>query len=391
MDFHRWTMNHSRYLIFLFSLCSVLGCLAKDPTPFARAIQEEVDRQEIVGGIAAVGDANGVIEMVMAGHADREHNRWMAEDDLFWIASMTKPVTACAIMKLQEQGKLQVNDSVAKYLPEFAMLKDAAGKPSSITIGQCLSHCSGLSEVPRDQEITMNSLEQLTKCVAGLPLIYAPGSQWRYCQSGINTAARVVEAVSGTSFENFLQQHFFDPLEMKNTSFYPTADQVRRLATSYGRQQDKWQVAPLRFLAGKSLMDRNRYPRGNGGLFSTAKDYGNFAQMLLGKGEWHGKRVISEDSVKQMTQVQTGDLKTGFTPGNGWGWGVCVVREPQGVSASLSAGSYGHGGVYGTQCWIDPVRGKYFLFMVQRADFSNSDGSGSRQRLQEKALAAPNP
>ncbi|MFM2172017.1 MAG: hypothetical protein RI957_2246, partial [Verrucomicrobiota bacterium] len=311
--------------------------------------------------------------------------------DLFWIASMSKPVTACAVMQLQEQGKLQVNDAVAKYLPEFALLRDSAGKPASITIGQCLSHCSGLSEVPRDKEASMTSLEQLTRCVAALPLVFTPGSQWRYCQSSINTAARVVEVVSGMSFDNYLQQHVFVPLEMHETTFYPTEEQTKRLVTSYRRQGEMWQAVPLGFLSGKSPTDRKRYPRGNGGLFSTARDYGHFAQMLLGKGEWRGKRVMSPESVKQMSQVHTDELRTGFTPGNGWGWGVCVVREPQGVSASLSVGSYGHGGAYGTQCWIDPVRGKYFLLLVQRADFANSDASGPRHRLQEKAFTATKP
>lgn len=352
-----------------------------------QAVQSEIDRQEIVGGIAVAGTADGEVEMALGGHADLAQQRAVAEDDLFWIASMSKPVTACAIMKLQEQGKLHVNDPVAKYLPSFAGLRDAQGKPASVTIGQCLSHCSGLSEVPREKESTMTSLEEVATCVAALPLAFPPGSQWRYCQSSINTAARVVEVASGMSFEIFLQRHFFDPLEMNDTTFYPTEAQLKRIVTSYRRQQNQWQAVPLGFLAGKSPSDRKRYPRGNGGLFSTAKDYGHFAQMFLGRGEWRGKRVLSETSVREMTQAHTGELKTGFTPGNGWGWGVCVVREPQGVSACLSKGSFGHGGAYGTQCWIDPVRGRYFLLMVQRADFPNSDASTPRQRLQEKAFA----
>lgn len=364
---------------------------AKDSSPLMLEMQAQIDRQEIVGGIAVAGSVDGVIEMGVGGHADLAEKRAMPEDGLFWIASMSKPVTACAIMKLQELGKLHVNDPVAKYLPSFTELKDSQGKPASITIGQCLSHCSGLSEVPRDKEATMTSLDEVATTVAALPLVFAPGSQWRYCQSSINTAARVVEVVSGMSFENFLQKHFFVPLEMNDTTFYPSEQQVKRLVTSYRRQQNQWQAVSLGFLAGKSPSDRHRYPRGNGGLFSTARDYGHFAQMLLGKGQWRGKRVLSEASVREMTQVHTGDLKTGFTPGNGWGWGVCVVREPQGVSASLSAGSFGHGGAYGTQCWIDPVRGRYFLLMIQRADFPNSDGSLPRQHLQEKAFALNEP
>lgn len=358
---------------------------AAAPSPLMQALADEIKHQEIVGGIVVVGTADGIIEVAVDGHADLASKRAMSEQDLFWIASMTKPVTACAILKLQEQGKLKITDPVAKHLPEFQALKDARGNAVEITIAQCLSHTSGLSEVPRDKEAALTTLADLTQLVAALPLNFAPGSQWRYCQSSINTAARIVEVVSGLSFEEFLQQNFFDPLEMKDTTFYPNEEQAKRLATSYRRHNGGWSVADLGFLGGKALNDRSRYPRGNGGLFSTARDYGNFAQMLLGRGQWRGKRILSEESMKLLSGVLTADLKTGFTPGNAWGCGVCVVREPQGVSASLSPGSFGHGGAFGTQCWIDPTRGFYFLLLVQRTDFPNSDGSGTRQRLQEAA------
>lgn len=373
----------------LVSLCCIASACSGAPekSDLASALEKEINAGEIAGGIVVVGSAEGSDQMVCGGLADIEKKRHVQQDDLFWIASMTKPITACAVMKLQELGKLQLDDSVAKHLPEFRALKDAAGNPATITIGQCLSHTSGLSEVPRDQEASLTSLADLTKMVASRSLVYPPGSKWQYCQSSINTAARVVEVVSGMAFADFLQTHFFDPLEMKDTTFYPNEAQTARLVTSYRREKGSLQATPLTFLGGKAATDRKRYPRANGGLFSTAKDYGNFAQMMLGGGAWRGKRLLSEASVKQMTSLQTKELATGFTPGNGWGWGWCVVREPQGVSARFSAGSFGHGGAYGTQCWIDPVRQRYFLLLVQRADFPNSDGSGTRQRLQEAAFS----
>jgi CubicO group peptidase (beta-lactamase class C family) len=373
----------------LVCLCGIASACSSAPEKSAllRAMEKEINDGEIAGGIVVVGSAEGIDQMVCGGLADIEKKRQVQQDDLFWIASMTKPITACAVMKLQEMGKLQLDDSVAKHLPEFLALKDAEGNPATVTIGQCLSHSSGLSEVPRDQEASLLSLADLTKMVASRPLVYPPGSKWQYCQSSINTAARVVEVVSGMPFVDFLQTHFFDPLEMKDTTFYPNEEQMARLVTSYRREKGSLQATPLTFLGGKAATDRKRYPRANGGLFSTAKDYGNFAQMMLGGGAWGGKRILSEASVKRMTSVQTKELATGFTPGNGWGWGWCVVREPQGVSATLSPGSFGHGGAYGTQCWIDPVRGRYLLLLVQRADFPNSDGSGTRQRLQEAAFS----
>ena len=126
-------------------------------------------------------------------------------------------------------------------------------------------------------------------------------------------------------------------------------------------------------------------PAANGGLFSTANDYALFCQMLLNNGLHKGVRILSEESVRKMRTPTTGDLKTGFTAGNAWGIGCCIVREPQGVSKELSAGSFGHGGAYGTQAWVDPVRKRAYILMVQRANFPNSDDSELRKEFQRLA------
>lgn len=125
----------------------------------------------------------------------------------------------------------------------------------------------------------------------------------------------------------------------------------------------------------------------NGGLFSTASDYGKFCRMLLNAGELDGTRILSPESVETMRTIVTGDLATGFTPGNGWGIGCCVVREPQGASDSLSPGSFGHGGAYGTQGWIDPTLGRVYILMTQRANFPNADASEVRRKFQQAASA----
>jgi CubicO group peptidase (beta-lactamase class C family) len=217
---------------------------------------------------------------------------------------------------------------------------------------------------------------------------FAPGSKWQYCQTGINTAARVVEVVSGQTFPEFLQQRLFTPLGMKDTSFYPNEQQAQRLATSYRRTEaGALEKVPLGFLGGKPVTSRDRYPLANGGLFSTAGDYALFCRMILRGGELDGRRYLKPESVKQMTSVQSGDLVTGFTPGNGWGLGWCVVRQPQGVSQALSPGSFGHGGAYGTQAWIDPLKQRIYLLLVQRANFPNSDASDVRQAFQQAAAA----
>ena len=112
--------------------------------------------------------------------------------------------------------------------------------------------------------------------------------------------------------------------------------------------------------------------------------------MILNGGELDGKRYLKPETVKLMTTIQTGDLKTGFTPGNGWGLGWCVVREPQGITAMLSPGTFGHGGAYGTQAWIDPEKKRIYILMVQRANFPNSDASEVRRAFQEAAASALN-
>jgi len=287
-----------------------------------------------------VADGEKILHLSATGLADIDKNLPMATDSVFWIASMTKPITATAVMMMQEEGKLSVDDPVSKYLPEFT------GDKAGITIKQCLTHCSGLSDVTGEETKGVTTLKELVPVFTAKPLVFPPGSKWQYCQTGINTVARVVEVVSGKAFPEVLQERLFTPLAMKDTSFYPGEAEIARIASSYNRTDGgKLEKAEITFLGGKSIADKNRYPLANGGLFSTAEDYAKFAQMILRGGESGGKRYLKEETVKQMTSVQSGILVTGFTPGNAWGLGWCIVREPQGVTAALSPGTFGHGGL----------------------------------------------
>ncbi|MCU0796297.1 MAG: beta-lactamase family protein [Akkermansiaceae bacterium] len=353
------------------------------------AMRKAIDSQEIAAAITLVAE-NGVTKHCgIDGVRDLDQPEKLGLDSMFWIASMTKPVTGVAVMILQEEGKLDLDDPVSKHLPEFGALKGPDGKPASITLRQCLTHTSGLPEPSAEASRDARELQGIMPSILAQPLQFPPGSRWQYCQSGINTAARVVEVVSGMSFPEFIEKRIFQPLGMKDTTFYPDEDQAARLVTSYERTADgKLVPAPLRFLEGKPVTSRDRYPRANGGLFSTASDYLAFCQMLLDGGKSKDQRLLSEASVLTFRSIHTGDLETGFTPGNGWGVGCCVVREPQGVSAALSPGSFGHGGAYGTQAWIDPVKKRIFLLMVQRANFPNSDDSPVRKEFQNAAAKA---
>jgi CubicO group peptidase (beta-lactamase class C family) len=288
---------------------------------------------------------------------------------------------------LQDEGKLSVDDPVAKYLPQLANLKTADGRPAKLTLRHLLTHTSGMGEATPQESRAARTLADLIPHYAEKPLQFAPGTKWQYCQSGINSLGRIVEVVSGQSLPDFLQKRIFDPLGMKDTTFYPTREQMARLAKSYQAADGKLEEAAIFILDGHDPAARDRYPAANGGLFSTAGDYGRFCQMLLSQGSCGGRQYLKPASVKLMSTIQTGGLKTGFTEGNGWGLGCCVVRKPQGVTAVLSPGTFGHGGAYGTQAWIDPAKQMIYVLMVQRSNFPNSDASDVRRAFQEAAAA----
>lgn len=354
----------------------------------AAKMDEYAKSGEISGAVTLVADAEKVLHQSGDGFSNLENSTPMDADAVFWIASMTKPITAAAVMMMQDEGRLSVDDPVGKFLPEFRDLKDQAGNPVSISLAQCLTHSSGLSELTESELRACQTLEDIAPLIAAKPVQFQPGEKWAYCQTGINMAARVVEVVSGKKFPEFLEERLFGPLEMRDTSFYPGAAQVARLATPYRRKPDGGlEAAGFFFLHGNSPSHKQRVPMANGGLFSTAGDYVKFARMILNGGELDGRRFLSVRAVQQMTGVQSGDLSTGFTPGNAWGLGWCVVREPQGVSAALSSGSFGHGGLFGTQGWIDPVKKRIYLLMIQRADMANSDASDIRRDFQNTAAS----
>ena len=350
------------------------------------SLQESVDAKEIAGGVTVLASRDAVLDTSVVGKQDIAADKPMDERSIFWIASMTKPVTGVAIMMLEEQGKLDLDDPVAKYLPEFKQLKNAEGKEVSVTIKQLMTHSAGLSELSSQEAAPLQTLEELTAIVARKPVQFEPGSKWQYSQTGINTAARIVEEIAGQNFSDFIQTKVFAPLKMVDTTFYLSKEQAARLAKSYRRSEaGELEEAQLSILHGKSPTSTDRVPLANGGLFSTAGDYARFCRMLLGGGTLDGQKILEPESVKRFSSVHSGDLKTGFTPGNAWGIGCCIVREPQGVTEELSPGSYGHGGAYGTQAWIDPTQDRIYVLMVQRANFPNSDASPLRAAFQKAA------
>lgn len=345
-----------------------------------------VEAREIAGAVTLVATPESIMHLDATGKADIAAGSPMRPDTIFWIASMTKPITGTAVLMLQDEGKLSVEDPVEKYLPEFKGVKTADGKPAQVTIRQLLTHTSGMADISRDEAHGLKKLADAIPLYVAKPMQFPPGSKWQYCQSGINTAARVVEVIAGESFDAFLERRLFGPLGMVDTTFYLTEAQLPRLAKSYKKTGGELEVAENLILNGKAPTDRDRFPAANGGLFSTASDYARFCQMLLRGGELGGKRYLKQATVRQMATIQTAGLKTGFTDGNGWGLGCCVIREPQGVTAMLSPGTFGHGGAYGTQAWIDPRKRRIDILMVQRANFPNSDASEVRRAFEQAAV-----
>jgi CubicO group peptidase (beta-lactamase class C family) len=357
----------------------------------APRMQQFVDRGEVSGAVTLIATKDRVVHLAAVGKTDLAGDRKMQADDLFWIASMSKPVTAVCVGILVDEGKLTFDDPVAKFIPEFADLaiteNGQAGKPSrAITLRDVLTHTSGLGELnTRDPHLT---LAETSKKVAALPLRFQPGSRWAYSTAGIDVMGRVVELAGGMPFEQFLQTRVLDPIGMKSTTFWVSQrDENSRLAHSYrwDAQANKLVETTIPYLYGTVPSDRQRPPLGGAGLFSTAEDVAKFYQMMLNKGEFNGRQILKPQTVAEMTRKQTGNLAA--RPGMPWGIGFCVVEDPNALEGNhaLSPSSFGHGGAYSTQSWADPTRNLIWILMIQRTGKGNPDNSDIRIAFQEEA------
>jgi CubicO group peptidase (beta-lactamase class C family) len=361
-------------------------------------MQEFVDQGELAGAVTLVGRHDGVAYLEAVGYQDLDKKVPMRTDSLFRIASMTKPITAVAVMILADEKKLAVDDPVEKYLPEFRDVKLKTGQAGNlplrpkrpIQLRDLLTHTSGMhGGLPRSPaDLYLKRDHTLAEVVPGFakqPLEFEPGTKWSYCNVGIDTLGRIVEVASGQTYESFLKAHVFDPLGMCDTCFYPADEQRPRIAVTYGRQNGKL-VASKSDIIG--LPSGGKYPIPAGGLCSTAGDLARLYRMMLNHGELDGKRILSPAAVKEMTQVQTGELASGFTSGMGFGFGWGVVRQPKDVTAMLSPGTFGHGGAFGTQGWIDPHKDLILILLIQRTGLANGDASPMRREFQTITVSA---
>ncbi|MCX6900283.1 MAG: serine hydrolase [Verrucomicrobia bacterium] len=352
---------HAAVVCFLLGLAS-LGA-ADAPGPLALVLQSLVDKRLVAGAVALVADKEKVLSLETAGWADTAAKRKMRPDCLFWIASQSKPMAATALMMLVDEGKVSLDDSVEKYLPEFKEQWLVAERDSEhvllkkpkqpIRVRHLLSHTSGmLYKTPAEQPtLDVLPLDARMHTYVMSPLQFEPGTRHLYANAGINTAARIVELVSGRPYERFLAERLLTPLGMKDTTFWPTAGQLKRLAKSYKPTATKnaFEEAPIPQLR-YPLDDRTRCVQPAGGLFSTAGDLLNFYRMILNGGVFAGRRILSEQAVRQMTSKQTGDLPQAY------GFGFDVTR-----------GIIGHGGTFGTHSSFDATRRFISIFLIQYA------------------------
>ena len=349
------------------------------------AMQEFVDDGTISGAVTLVGHRGKLLHMGAVGLSNIEKQREMKPYALFAIASMTKPMVATSLMILQDEGKLSVDDKVSKYIPDFADVKLKSGESPKreITIRDCITHTSGLA----GQQIFKGSLEDAVNKLATRSLAFEPGEKWQY-SPGLNVAGRIVEIVSKKPLQDFMKERIFEPLKMSGTTFFPDKKQIRRVATLYGPSKEKGEGGKRELEVAEGFLGdlaAIEAPNPSGGLISNARDMFRFYQMILKGGKLRREQIVSADAVEEMTTPKTGDLKTGFTPGNCWGLGWCIIREPQGVTGMLSKGTYGHGGAFGTQGWVDPETQTVYVLMIQRTKMPNSDGSDVRKVFQQVA------
>lgn len=346
----------------------------------AEVLQPFVKNQSLAGAVVLVADREKILALEAVGFANIEDNQLMKTDALFWIASMSKPITAAALMMLVDAGLVSLDDPVEKHLPEFkdvwvAVEQDKEHillkRPTTkMTVRHILAHTSGMPFAsplelnPRDQLRLQDGVRSYTMT----PLHSEPGTKFVYSNAGINTAGRIVEVLSKMPFEDFLQKRLLDPLGMKDTTFWPTKEQLKRLATTYKPGPKKTGLEPMLIAAlSNPLDDRRRTPMPGGGLFATADDVARFGQMLLNGGVFQGKRLLSEKSVQEMATKQTGSLK-----------------ESYGLGCSVGPGVFGHGGAYATNLQIDTKRGLVTVFMVQHNGFPG-DGAKSLPAFRKAA------
>ena len=347
-------------------------------------VQAHIDSRDVTGAVTLVARKGKIAHLEAHGLMDGDAKKAMATDGIFRIFSMSKPVAGVAILMLMEEGKVRLNDPVSKFIPGFKSMTVAVAqetKPPAtppqfypvpaireITIQDLLTHVSGLGSGPASvaevKKVGRKEGETLADYIprlAGTPLDSQPGSRWTYSPgAAFDTLGRVVEVVTGQSFDQFLRQRIFEPLGMKETFFHPGDDRWPRVVTAYTRAD-----GTLRKAENPNRLVSKTYFSGAGGLLSTTEDYAQFGLMLAGGGQLNGRRLLSPKTVELMSSVFVPDTMPGRSPGRSYGLSVQVVNDPIAAGYRVSPGSYGWDGAFGTHFWVDPKEKIVGIMMIQ--------------------------
>ena len=368
-----------------------------DPAQLARIpgrLKTFVDEGKAAGMVTLVARHGHVAAIDAVGYTDFDTKQAIKPDAIFQLHSMTKPVVCLAIMMLQEEGLLNLSDPIEKHLPEFRGQQVLEGnvlrKPSRlVTLRDLATHTSGmiLNPPPGIGELhgaLHRTLAEVVLVESQQPLLFDPGTRWSYSNTGIAALARVIEVRSGMPFEKFLAARIFAPLGMVDTYIYPPKEKFHRMPTAYVVKDGKtikYTSDPLGEGAMK-FREGAKYPLPEGGLYSTVADLFRLYQTMLNGGQLEGVRLLSKGSVDLMTANHTGILPgaaAGMSAGIGW----ATVRDPAAALTLLSSGTYGHGGRYGTYCFIDPKRDMIGIFMIHR-----EGGSDEKNAFVSMAVSA---
>jgi len=306
----------------------------------------------------------------------------MRPDSLFWIASMTKSISAAAILTLVDEGKLTLDEPAAQWLPELAQVKlENGAKPARpITLRHLLSHTAGLQLPRRSASDGANTLRGYTLDLVRAPLTFEPGSRYEY-NFGITVAGRIAEIVSGQRYEAFVADRILRPLRLNDTTFHPDAALRARIVQTYTRAEDgPGLVATYNPFVTPDPSIRHM-PEPSGGLFSTAADLARFYQMVLDGGVWNGKRMLKMETVAEMLRPQLAGTKR-LNYGLGW----MVNGEGRKPMTALPVGAYGHAGAFFTNGWIIPNERLIAIMLMEQVHVPES--AKARDRFYELVSAS---
>jgi CubicO group peptidase (beta-lactamase class C family) len=359
-------------------------------------MQRHIDAGTITGAVTAVARRGQIVYFEAHGYTDPTTKQPMPKDALFRMASSSKPVTGVAVLMLMEEGLIHLNDPVSKYIPEFKNTKVAVLKPGQrepvgprgpntpkpdvdlvsanreITIKDLMTHTSGLlsgglgSAVFETRRQPNETLATYIPKLGAAPLDFQPGTRWSYsATAGIDTLGRIVEIVSGMTFDQFLAKRIFEPLGMRDTYFNVPEDRRARFLPLYRKEGGEWKKQPT-----PPFLDTRTYFSGAGGLVSSAHDYLRFEQMLVNGGELNGKRLLSPKTVQLMSMNHVGTLfhgTRGTDEGLGFGLTVYVTLDEAQAPRWRTKGSFGWAGAFGTITWSDPKEELTGVLMIQQS------------------------